>query len=91
MREFLQAWVDAFRERKLLVYATAIAMRALIGLAGLTFLTLALLGAIWGVFVGLLVKLPAKSAQKKISPILPGYGSNPGGGAGSRCTTEMTG
>jgi uncharacterized BrkB/YihY/UPF0761 family membrane protein len=46
MREFLQAWVDAFRERKLLVYATAIAMRALIGLAGLTFLMLALLGAI---------------------------------------------
>jgi apolipoprotein N-acyltransferase len=41
--------------------------------------SLALLGAIWGVFVGLLVKLPAKSAQKKISPILPGYGSNPGG------------
>jgi membrane protein len=46
MREFLQAWIEAFRERKLLVYATAIAMRALIGLAGLTFLTLALLGAI---------------------------------------------
>jgi apolipoprotein N-acyltransferase len=41
--------------------------------------SLALVGAIWGVFVGLLVQLPAKSDKKKISPILPGYGFNSGG------------
>ncbi len=45
MRAFLRTWVDAFNEHRLLVYATAIAMRALIGLAGLAFLTIALLGA----------------------------------------------
>ncbi len=45
MRAFVREWVDAFREHKLLLYATAIAMRALIGLVGLTFLTIALLGA----------------------------------------------
>ena len=44
MRAFLRTWVDAFNEHRLLVYATAIAMRALIGLVGLAFLTLALLG-----------------------------------------------
>src|SRR5215472_18370807 len=36
--------------------------------------SLALLGGIWGLFVGLLVQLPAKSDKKKLSPILPGYG-----------------
>jgi membrane protein len=45
MRAFVRKWADAFREHKLLLYATAIAMRALIGLVGLTFLTIALLGA----------------------------------------------
>lgn len=45
MREFLRTWVDAFNEHKLLAYATAIAMRALIGLVSLTFLAIALLGA----------------------------------------------
>jgi membrane protein len=45
VRAFIREWADAFREHKLLLYATAIAMRALIGLAGLTFLTIALLGA----------------------------------------------
>jgi membrane protein len=45
MRAFVRKWADAFREHKLLLYATAIAMRALIGLVGLTFLTVALLGA----------------------------------------------
>jgi len=45
MREFVQLWLDAFRERKLLVFATAIAMRALIGGVALSFLTLAVLGA----------------------------------------------
>src|SRR5438093_6724157 len=44
MRAFVREWADAFREHKLLLYATAIAMRALIGTAGLTFLTIALLG-----------------------------------------------
>jgi membrane protein len=44
MRAFLRTWVDAFNEHRLLTYATAIAMRALIGLAGLTFLAIALLG-----------------------------------------------
>jgi membrane protein len=44
MREFLRTWVDAFNEHRLLTYATAIAMRAFIGLFGLTFLTIALLG-----------------------------------------------
>jgi membrane protein len=45
MRRFLRTWVDAFNEHRLLTYATAIAMRALIGLVGLAFLTIALLGA----------------------------------------------
>jgi YihY family inner membrane protein len=45
MRAFLQPWAEAFRKHRLLTYAWAIAMRAFIGLAGLTFLTLALLGA----------------------------------------------
>ena len=48
MRKFLQGWLDAFREHQLLTYATAIAMRALIGFAALTFLALALLGATGG-------------------------------------------
>jgi apolipoprotein N-acyltransferase len=41
--------------------------------------SLALVGAIWGMVVGLLVQLPAKSAEKKMAPILPGYGFNSGG------------
>ncbi len=38
--------------------------------------SLALAGGVWGLFAGLLVQLPAKSDKKKLSPILPGYGSN---------------
>jgi apolipoprotein N-acyltransferase len=38
--------------------------------------SLALLGAIWGIFVGLFVRLPAKSVDRKVLPILPGYGFN---------------
>ena len=38
--------------------------------------SLALLGGIWGLFVGSLVELPAKSDKKRLSPILPGYSSN---------------
>jgi apolipoprotein N-acyltransferase len=38
--------------------------------------SLALLGAIWGLFVGLFVRLPDKSGDRKVSPILPGYGFN---------------
>jgi len=45
MREFFEPWAEAFRKHRLLTYAWAIAMRAFIGLAGLTFFTLALLGA----------------------------------------------
>jgi len=36
--------------------------------------SLALLGAIWGIFVGFFVRLPARSADRRVSPILPGYG-----------------
>jgi apolipoprotein N-acyltransferase len=36
--------------------------------------SLALIGAIWGIFVSLLVRLPASSGDRKVSPILPGYG-----------------
>jgi apolipoprotein N-acyltransferase len=36
--------------------------------------SLALLGAVWGIFVGLFVRLPARSGDRKVSPILPGYG-----------------
>jgi membrane protein len=43
VRAFVQKWIEAFDEHKLLTYATAIAMRAFIGLIGLTFLTLALM------------------------------------------------
>jgi membrane protein len=45
MSDFVQAWRDALRKRRLLIYATAIAMRALIASVGLTFLAIALLGA----------------------------------------------
>src|SRR3954464_3476521 len=45
MREFLQTWIDAFHEHRLLTYATAIAMRAFIGSVALPFLGIALLGA----------------------------------------------
>lgn len=45
MRAYLQTWVDAFNEHRLLTYATAIAMRALIGCVALAFLTFAVLGA----------------------------------------------
>jgi apolipoprotein N-acyltransferase len=40
------------------------------------FLSLGLLGGIWGIFVGLFVQLPAKSGSQQVSPILPGYGFN---------------
>jgi apolipoprotein N-acyltransferase len=36
--------------------------------------SLALLGAIWGIFVGLFVSLPVGNDDRKVSPILPGYG-----------------
>src|SRR6516164_2816375 len=39
-------------------------------------ISLALLGGIWGLFVGSLVQLPAESGKSKLSPILPGYSSN---------------
>jgi apolipoprotein N-acyltransferase len=39
--------------------------------------SLALLGAIWGIFVGLFVRLPAGSVDRQVSPILPGYGFSP--------------
>ena len=45
MREFLQTWIDAFHEHRLLTYATAMAMRAFIGFICLTFLGFALLGS----------------------------------------------
>lgn len=45
MRDFVDAWVDAFNEHRLLTYATAMAMRAFIGFIALTFLALALIGA----------------------------------------------
>lgn len=45
MREFVDAWLDAFREHRLLTYATAMAMRAFIGFIALTFLGIALIGA----------------------------------------------
>ena len=41
--------------------------------------SLALIGGIWGLFVGQSIQLPAKSDKKKLSPILPGYGFNSGG------------
>src|SRR5262249_53832020 len=34
-----------------------------------------LVGGVWGLYTGLFVQLPAKSEKKKLSPILPGYGS----------------
>lgn len=40
------------------------------------FLSLALLGGIWGAFVGLFVQLPSKDVHPQVSPILPGYGFN---------------
>jgi membrane protein len=46
MREFLGTWVEAFNEHRLLTFATAIAMRAFIGFIALTFLGIALLGAL---------------------------------------------
>ena len=36
--------------------------------------SLALLGAIWGIFVHLFVRLPAGHSNRTVSPILPGYG-----------------
>jgi apolipoprotein N-acyltransferase len=38
--------------------------------------SLALVGAIWGIFINLFVRLPPKSGDRKVSPILPGYGFN---------------
>jgi apolipoprotein N-acyltransferase len=40
--------------------------------------SLALLGAIWGWFVGFFVRLPAGDGGPKVSPILPGYGFSAG-------------
>ena len=40
------------------------------------FASLALLGAIWGIFVGLFVRLPPGNGSRKVLPILPGYGFN---------------
>jgi membrane protein len=45
MRGFVDSWVDAFNEHRLLTYATAMAMRAFIGFIALTFLAVALIGA----------------------------------------------
>jgi membrane protein len=45
MREFVDSWVEAFSEHRLLTYATAMAMRAFIGFIALTFLAIALIGA----------------------------------------------
>jgi len=36
--------------------------------------SLAVVGALWGVIVSLLVQLPALNRERKIGPILPGYG-----------------
>ncbi len=36
--------------------------------------SLAVVGALWGVIVSLLVQLPVLSRERKIAPILPGYG-----------------
>jgi len=38
--------------------------------------SLVLLGAIWGLFVSLFIRLPEGKADRKVSPILPGYGFN---------------
>jgi apolipoprotein N-acyltransferase len=38
--------------------------------------SLALLGAVWGLFVNFFIRLPARSGDRKVSPILPGYGFN---------------
>ena len=38
--------------------------------------SLALLGAIWGGFIGFFVQLPARSGDRKVAPLLPGYGFN---------------
>ena len=40
--------------------------------------SLAVLGAIWGWFVGLFVQLPVGDGDRKVSPILPGYGFSAG-------------
>jgi len=45
MRDFAQTWLDAFREHRLLTYATAMAMRAFIGFIALTFLAVAVMSA----------------------------------------------
>jgi membrane protein len=45
VRAFLRTWTDAFHEHRLLVYATAMSMRAFIGSISLAFLWIALLGA----------------------------------------------
>lgn len=38
--------------------------------------SLASVGAIWGMFVNLFVRLPPRNGDRKVSPILPGYGFN---------------
>jgi len=45
--------------------------------------SLAVLGAIWGWFVGIFVQLPARDGDRKVSPILPGYGFSAGAWAKS--------
>jgi len=38
------------------------------------FVSFLLLGAIWGIFVGVLVRLPAGKSNRQVTPIMPGYG-----------------
>ena len=38
--------------------------------------SLALLGAIWGIFLHFFVRLPVRSGDRRLAPILPGYGFN---------------
>jgi apolipoprotein N-acyltransferase len=40
------------------------------------FVSFLLLGAIWGTFVGVLVRLPAGNSNRQVGPIMPGYGFN---------------
>jgi apolipoprotein N-acyltransferase len=40
--------------------------------------SLAVLGAIWGIFVSLFVRVPAGNSDRKVAPILPGYGFSAG-------------
>jgi apolipoprotein N-acyltransferase len=40
------------------------------------FVSFLLLGAIWGIFVGVLVRLPVGNRNRQVTPIMPGYGFN---------------